>query len=69
VLLSPYFPPQRVAHAFGVVARASGMTQIAKDAGLSRERLYRALDENGEPEFSNVLKVAKTLGPAATSVG
>jgi probable addiction module antidote protein len=47
---------------FGIVARARGMTQIAKDAGLSRESLYRALGENGEPEFSIVLKVAKALG-------
>jgi probable addiction module antidote protein len=51
-----------IVHAFGVVARARGMTQIAKDAGLSRERLCRALGENGEPEFSTVLKVAKALG-------
>jgi probable addiction module antidote protein len=51
-----------IAHAFGVVARAKGMTQIAKDAGLSRESLYRALGENGNPEFATVLKVAKALG-------
>lgn len=51
-----------IVHAFGVVARARGMTQIAKDAGLSRESLYRAVGENGNPEFSTVLKVAKALG-------
>ena len=51
-----------IAHAFGIVARARGMTQIAKDAGLSRESLYRALGENGNPEFATVLKVAKALG-------
>ena len=51
-----------IVHAFGVVARARGMTQIAKDAGLYRESLYRALGENGNPEFSTVLKVAKALG-------
>jgi probable addiction module antidote protein len=51
-----------IAHAFGIVARARGMTQIAKDAGLSRESLYRALGENGNPEFSTMLKVAKALG-------
>jgi len=44
------------------VARARGMTQIAKDAGLSRESLYRALGGTGNPEFSTVLKVAKALG-------
>jgi probable addiction module antidote protein len=54
--------PAFVTKAFGVVARAKGMTQIAKDAGLSRESLYRALGENGNPEFSTVLKVAKALG-------
>jgi probable addiction module antidote protein len=54
--------PGFIVHAFGVVARARGMTQIAKDAGLSRESLYRALGENGNPEFSTVLKVAKALG-------
>jgi probable addiction module antidote protein len=54
--------PSFIVHAFGVVARARGMTQIAKDAGLSRESLYRALGENGNPEFSTVLKVAKALG-------
>ena len=51
-----------IAHALGVVARARGMTQVAKDAGLSRESLYRALGDNGNPEFSTVLKVAKALG-------
>jgi probable addiction module antidote protein len=51
-----------ITRAFGVIARARGMTQIAKDAGLSRESLYRALGENGNPEFSTVLKVAKALG-------
>jgi probable addiction module antidote protein len=54
--------PAFIAHAFGVVARARGMTQIAKDAGLSRESLYRALGENGNPELATVLKVAKALG-------
>jgi probable addiction module antidote protein len=51
-----------IAHAFGIAARARGMTQIAKDAGLSRESLYRALGENGNPELATVLKVAKALG-------
>jgi probable addiction module antidote protein len=51
-----------IAHALGVAARARGMTQIAKAAGLSRESLYRALGDNGNPEFSTVLRVAKALG-------
>jgi probable addiction module antidote protein len=54
--------PAFIAHAFGIAARAKGMTQIAKDAGLSRESLYRALGDNGNPEFATVLKVAKALG-------
>ena len=51
-----------IQHALGVVARAKGMAQLAKDAGLTRENLYRALSENQEPEFSTVLKVCHALG-------
>jgi probable addiction module antidote protein len=57
-----------IARALGTVARAKGMTQVAKDAGLSRESLYRALGDNGNPEFSTVLKVAKALGLRLTTV-
>lgn len=51
-----------IAKALGNIARAKGMTQVAKDAGLSRESLYRALGEGGNPSFSTVLKVARALG-------
>lgn len=51
-----------IARALGDIARAKGMTQVAKDAGLSRESLYKALGENGNPSFATVLKVAKALG-------
>lgn len=51
-----------IARALGDIARAKGMSQVAKDAGLSRESLYRALSENGNPSFATVLKVAKALG-------
>jgi probable addiction module antidote protein len=51
-----------IARALGDIARAKGMTQVAKDAGLSRESLYRALGEDGNPSFATVLKVAKALG-------
>jgi probable addiction module antidote protein len=51
-----------ITRALGIAARARGMTQIAKAAGLSRESLYRALGEGGNPEFSTVLRVAKALG-------
>ena len=51
-----------IAKALGNIARAKGMTQVAKDAGLSRESLYRALSADGNPSFSTVLKVARALG-------
>ena len=51
-----------IARALGDIARAKGMTQVAKDAGLSRESLYRALGEGGNPSFATVLKVARALG-------
>lgn len=51
-----------IANALGNIARAKGMTQVAKDAGLSRESLYRALSAEGNPSFATVLKVAKALG-------
>lgn len=44
------------------VARAKGMTRLARDTGLTREGLYRALSTSGNPEFSTVLKVIKALG-------
>lgn len=51
-----------IARALGDIARARGMSQVAKEAGLSRESLYRALSEGGNPSFATVLKVAKALG-------
>lgn len=54
--------PALVSHALGVVARARGMSQIAKETGLSREHLYRALSSEGNPEFGTVLKVLGALG-------
>ena len=51
-----------IARALGDIARAKGMSQVAKDAGLSRESLYRALSARGNPSFATVLKVAKALG-------
>lgn len=51
-----------VVHALGVVARAWGMTQLARDTGLSRESLYKALSGQGNPEFATVLKVINALG-------
>jgi len=51
-----------IAKALGDIARAKGMSQVAKDAGLSRESLYRALSAGGNPSFATVLKVARALG-------
>jgi probable addiction module antidote protein len=51
-----------IARALGDVARAKGMTQVAKDTGLSRESLYRALSADGNPSFATVLKVVRALG-------
>ena len=51
-----------IARALGDIARARGMTQVARDTGLSRESLYKALREGGNPSLATVLKVAKALG-------
>lgn len=51
-----------IARALGDIARAKGMSQVAKDAGLSRESLYRALSQDGNPSFATILKVARALG-------
>ena len=44
------------------IARAQGMTRIARDAGLGRESLYKALSSTGNPEFATIMKVMKALG-------
>jgi probable addiction module antidote protein len=54
--------PALIAHALGVVARAKGMSKIARAAGLGRESLYKALSPDGNPEFVTVLKVMRALG-------
>ncbi|WP_028572301.1 addiction module antidote protein [Desulfonatronum lacustre] len=54
--------PSELAHALGVVARARGMTQVARDAGLGREALYKALRPNAHPRFETVTKVCSALG-------
>lgn len=46
----------------GDIARARGMSQLARDTGLARENLYKALSAEGNPEFATVLKVVKALG-------
>ncbi|RYE82124.1 MAG: putative addiction module antidote protein [Hyphomicrobiales bacterium] len=51
-----------ITHALGVVARAEGMSEVAKQAGLTRASLYKALSADGRPEFATVLKVVQALG-------
>ena len=51
-----------IAKALGDIARAQGMTQVARDAGLSRESLYKALSGERSPSFDTILKVVSALG-------
>jgi probable addiction module antidote protein len=51
-----------IAKALGDIARAKGMSQVARDAGLSRESLYKALSGQRTPNFETILKVIKALG-------
>ena len=51
-----------IAKALGDIARAKGMTQIARETGLSRESLYKALSGERSPSFDTVLKVVSALG-------
>ncbi|MDT8392079.1 MAG: putative addiction module antidote protein [Lentisphaeria bacterium] len=51
-----------IAKALGDIARAKGMTQVARDAGLSRESLYKALSGERTPGFDTILKVVHALG-------
>ena len=54
--------PAYIVHALGIIARAKNMSQLARDTGLSREGLYKALSDEGNPTFSTVTKIAKALG-------
>ena len=54
--------PDYLPRALGIVARARGMTKVAKKAGVTRSSLYKAFSEGGNPEFSTVLKVLDALG-------
>jgi probable addiction module antidote protein len=51
-----------IAAALGDIARAKGMAQVAHDAGLGRESLYKALSPEGNPEFATIMKVVNALG-------
>src|ERR1700678_1997825 len=54
--------PAYVAQAIGTIARARGMSNVAKGSGLSRESLYKALGPNGNPELATVLRVIQSMG-------
>jgi probable addiction module antidote protein len=54
--------PALIAAALGAIARARGMQKLAKETGISRQGLYKALSKDGEPSFSTIAKVAKALG-------
>jgi len=56
-----------ISDAIGVIARAKGMKQIAQEAGVSRESLYRALSSAGNPELGTVLKVLASLNIKLTA--
>ena len=51
-----------IAKALGTIARARGMTELARDTGMGRESLYKALSGEGNPSFATVLKVMHALG-------
>ena len=54
--------PALIAAALGDIARAKGMSHVAREAGLGREGLYKALSPTGNPEFRTILKVVTALG-------
>lgn len=60
--------PGFIADALGVVARARGMSEVAREAGVSRESLYRSLSTDGNPEFATVLCVIRALGLRLSAV-
>jgi probable addiction module antidote protein len=59
--------PALIAAALGDIARAKGMTNVARSAGLGRESLYKALSPQGRPELATVMKVVQALGLKLTA--
>jgi probable addiction module antidote protein len=59
--------PTVITHALGVVARAKGMSQLARNAGVTREALYKALTAEGDPKLSTFIGVLKALGMRLTA--
>lgn len=54
--------PSAVPHALGIIARSQNMSELARRVGMSRDGLYKALSEEGNPTWSTILKVTKALG-------
>ena len=59
--------PSELMHALGVVARARGMTEVARAAGLTREALYKALRPHSKPRFDTIARVCRALGLKLTT--
>jgi len=59
--------PAVITHALGIVARAKGMSKLARDAGVTREALYKALTADGDPKLSTFVGVMKALGLRLTA--
>ncbi len=56
-----------IADALGTIARARGMTEVARSAGVTREALYKSLSEDGDPRLTTLLGVARALGLTLTA--
>ena len=56
-----------IAQALGVIARARGMSDVAREAGVTREALYRSLSDEGDPRLTTVMGVARALGVTFTA--
>jgi probable addiction module antidote protein len=54
--------PTLIQAALGDIAKAKGMSQIARESGMGRQSLYKSLDEDGNPSFTTIINVAKALG-------
>jgi probable addiction module antidote protein len=56
-----------IAHALGVIARARGMTDVAREAGITREALYKSLSDEGDPRLTTLMGVIRALGLTLTA--
>jgi len=56
-----------IANALGIIARARGMTEVAREAGVTREALYTSLSEDGDPRLTTLMGVARALGYTLTA--